>query len=75
MLDEAFSRTTQTYNALYFNISQFPNMTQQFSNRGIYENGILSLTYFADYMVETCQKMSIFVEFIFKLFVESKFHI
>ena len=28
-------------------------MTQQFANRGIYENGILSLTCFDDYIVET----------------------
>ena len=33
-------------------------MTQQFSNRGIYENVILSLTCFDDYIVETCLKIS-----------------
>ena len=60
-IDMAFIRVpdgliaqTQSYNALYFNNSQFPNMIQQFSNHGIYENCILSLTYFNDYIVETC---------------------
>ena len=39
-----FSHDT-TIQKVYYKMSQFPNMTQQFYNRGIYENGVLSLTY------------------------------
>ena len=47
----AFSLTTQPYNALYFNISQLPQHDSAILYRGIYESGILLLTYFDDYYI------------------------